>query len=125
MPATSNVIKKGQADNFVWGLPDNVNITTYGRVQSFRDARTSEKEQLKDHEGNTDGVVYYDLGKDGTLEAIIPAAGLASVEIANTVQVGGNSFLLEGFDKNWTAGGWAKVTLTLRKYDHLAVGSST
>ncbi len=121
----SNTIKKGQAANFVWGLPNNVNITTYGRVQSFRAARTSEKEPLKDGDGNTDGVIYYDLGNDGTLEAIIPSAGLDSIEIAQTVQVAGITFLIEGFERNWTAGAWAKVTLTLHRYDLIAATGTT
>lgn len=124
MPA-SNVIAKGAAVNFRWGLPDGVNITTYGRVQSFRSARTSEKEPLKDKDGNTDGMVYYDLRKGGTLEAIIPSAGLSSAEIAGTVQINGDTYLIEEFEQNWTAGAWAKVTLNLNHYDGIAVGSGS
>jgi len=125
MPSTSNIIKKGQAANFVWGLPNGVNITTYGRVQSFRSAATSEKEPLKDGDGNTDGVIYYDLGKDGTLEAIIPTSNLGSTEIAAEVTIDGNRYLIEGCEKNWTAGAWAKITLTLHYYANIAIAGGT
>lgn len=125
MPAASNVIAKGAAANFCWGLPSGVNISTYGRVQSFRAARTSEKEPLKDKDGNTDGMVYYDLRKGGTLEAIIPSAGLSSAEIAGNVQINGDTYLIEEFEQNWVAGAWAKVTLTLNHYDGIAVGSGS
>lgn len=124
MPA-SNVIAKGAAVNFRWGLPDGVNITTYGRVQSFRSARGSEKEPLKDANGNTDGMIYYDLRTGGTLEAIIPAAGLGSAEIADSVQINGDTYLIEEFDQNWVSGAWAKVTLNLNHYDGIAVGGSS
>ena len=127
MPSNDTIIKKGQAANFVWGLPNNVNITSHGRVRSFREAGTTEKEPLKDKDGNTDGVIYYDLGKDGTLEAIIPTGNLGATEIAEDVTINGTRFLIEGCEKNWTSGDWAKITLTLRYYKALAVtgGSST
>lgn len=121
----SNIIKKGQAANFVWGLPSGVNITSHGRVQSFREADTTEKEPLKDADGNTDGVVYYDMGKDGTLEAIIPASNLGDAGIAAELTVNGTRYLIEGCEKNWTAGAWAKITLTLRHYDNLATAGTT
>lgn len=121
----NNIEKVGQAANFVWGLPSGVNITTYGRVQSFRSARTSEKEPLKNGDGNTDGVVYYDMGKDGTLEAIIPTSNLGTTEIATTVQIDSDTYLIEGCEKNWTAGAWSKISLTLRHYDNLAIGGGS
>ena len=124
MPS-QNITTTGQAANFVWGLPSGVNVTTYGRVQSFRAARTSEKEPLKDANGNTDGVVYYDFGTDGTLEAILPNANLPTLEIAVDVTIDGDRYHIEGFEKNWTAGGWAKITLTLKHYDGIAAGSSS
>jgi hypothetical protein len=122
---TPNVIKQGQAANFVWGLPNNVNITTYGRVQSFRRGRKSEKEPLKTAEGNTDGMVFYDMNDSGSLEAIIPSADRASVEIANTVQIAGITFTIDEFEENWTSGAWAKVTLTLSHYDGIAIASGS
>ena len=125
MPAATNIHKVGQAANFVWGLPNDVNITTYGRVQSFRSNRTSDKEQLKDGEGNTDGVIYYDKRREGSLEAILPTAAIPSLEIANNVAINGDRYYIEGYEKNWTAGAWAKVTLTLNSYDGVAAGSST
>ena len=128
---TTAMTKTGAAANFVWGLPNGVNITTYGRVQSFSDNRTSDKEPLPDGNGETDGVVYYNHRNEGTLEAIIPVSGLSSVEIAETVSItlpGDESatvYNIEGCQRNWTAGAWAKVTLTLVKYQMLTASSGT
>ena len=116
----STPIKKGQAANFVWGLPDGVNISGYGRVQSFDTNRPSDKEPLPDANGETDGMVYYNLRDEGTLEAIIPASNLSSVEIATSVTINGKSYLIEGCKQNWTRGAWAKVTLTLTAYPAIA-----
>ena len=121
----NNIVKTGQAANFQWGLPGGVNITTYGRVVSFRSARGSEKEPLKDKDGCTDGMVYFDMHDDGTLQAIIPANNSTSAQIAQTVQINGNTYHIEGFDENWTSGAWAKVTLTLPHSDGIAVGSGS
>ena len=117
----STPIKKGQAANFVWGLPDGVNISGYGRVQSFDTNRTSDKEPLPDANGETDGMVYYNLRDEGTLEAIIPTSNLSSVEIATSVSINNKTYLIEGCKQNWTRGSWAKVTLTLAAYP--AIGS--
>lgn len=116
---TTEMAKKGAAASFVWGLPGGINITTYGRVQSFSDNRTSDKEPLPDSNGETDGVVYYNHRNEATLEAIIKATDFPSVEIAGTVTVNSITYLIEGVQKNWTAGAWAKVTLTLVKYQML------
>lgn len=109
-------IKKGQAANFVWGLSDGVNISTYGRVLSFDTNRTSDKEPLPDANGETDGMVYYNLRDEGTLEAIIPTSGLSGLEIATTASINNKTYLIEGFKQNWTRGAWAKVTITLAAY---------
>lgn len=122
---TTAMTKKGAAANFVWGLPSGVNITTYGRLQSFDDNRTSDKEALPDANGETDGVIYYNHRNEGTLEAIIPVAGLSNVEIADTVTINNTSYHIEGCKRNWTAGGWAKVTLTLVKYQLISATSSS
>lgn len=116
---TSDMIKKGAAANFVWGLPSGINIATYGRVQSFSDNRTSDKEPLPDANGETDGVVYYNHRNEGSLEAIIKASDFPTVEIADSVTINSVAYLIEGVQKNWTAGAWAKVTLTLVKYQML------
>ena len=121
----SNITTTGQAATFVWGLPSGVNITTYGRMQSFRSARESEKEPLKDNLGNTDGMVYYDMKDGGTLEAILPTTAISSLAIAETVTIDGIRYHIEGFEKNWTSGAWAKITLTLTHYDGIAVGSGS
>jgi hypothetical protein len=121
----ATITQTGQAASFQWGLPNGVNITTYGRVTSFWSGRATEKEPLKDKDGCTDGMVYYDMRDEGTLEAIIPAGGVSSAQIAQTVQVGGNTYHIEGCEQNWTAGAWAKVTLTLTHYDGIAVGSGS
>ena len=119
-PPASTPIKKGQAANFVWGLPDGVNISGYGRVQAFDTNRTSDKEPLPDANGETDGMVYYNLRDEGTLEAIIPTSNLSSVEIATSVTINGKSYLIEGCKETWTRGAWAKVTLTLTAYPAIA-----
>lgn len=121
---TTAMTKKGSAANFVWGLPSGINISTYGRIQSFSDNRTSDKELLPDSNGETDGVIYYNHRNEATLEAIIPTSGLPNVEIAETVSIttSGSSatvYLIEGCQRNWTSGAWAKVTLTLVKYQML------
>ncbi len=112
--------KTGAAANFVWGLPDGVNITGYGRVQSFSDNRTSDKEPLPDANGETDGVVYYNHRNEATLEAIIPVSSLADAEIAASVTVNGTAYTIEGYTKNWEKGAWAKITLNLVKYQLVA-----
>lgn len=124
MPA-NNIATTGQAANFQWGLPNGIVATTYGRVQSVRAARESEKEPLKDGLGNTDGMVYYDMRKGGTVEAIIPSTGVPSAEIAETVTINGDNYYIEGFEVNWTSGAWAKITLTLTHYDGIAIGSNS
>lgn len=123
---TSAMTKKGAAANFVWGLPSGINITTYGRVQTFGDDRASDKEPLPNADGETDGIVYYNHRNEGTLEAIIKANDFPTVEIADTVSIttAGSTatvYLIEGVKKNWTAGAWAKITLTLCKYQMLDV----
>ncbi len=123
--------KTGAAANFVWGLPDGVNITTYGRLQSFSDNRASDKEPLPDANGETDGVVYYNHRNEGTLEAIIPVSGLASIEIATTVSItlpGDSSatvYHIENCQRNWEKGAWAKITLTLVKYQMIAATAAS
>ncbi len=117
--------KTGAAANFVWGLPDGVNITTYGRVQSFSDNRTSDKEPLPDANGETDGVVYYNHRNEATMEAIIKTANLADAEIAASVTVNGTTYTIEGCTKNWTKGAWAKITLTLVKYQMIAATTTS
>ena len=120
-----NLAKTGQATNFQWGLPNGLASSTYGRVVSFRSARATEKEPLKDKDGNTDGMVYYDMRDEGTLECIIPTSATATASIAQTVQVNGNTYHIEGYERNWAAGGWAKITLNLTHYDGIAVGSGS
>lgn len=117
---TTAMIKKGAAANFVWGLPSGINIETYGRVQSFGDNRASDKETLPNGDGEIDGVIYYNHRNEGTLEAIIKANDFPTVEIADSVTINSVAYLIEGVQKNWTAGAWAKVTLTLVKYQMIA-----
>lgn len=117
---TSAITKTGNAANFVWGLPDGVNISTYGRVQSFSDKRAASKEPLHDSNGETDGAVYYDHRNDGTLECIIPASITGTCEIATSVTIDGRTYFIEECTKNWSAGAWAKITLTLVKHQMIS-----
>ena len=122
---TTAMTKTGAATNFVWGLPSGVNITTYGRVRSFSDNRTSDKEPLPDANGETDGVVYYNHRNEGSLEAIIKASDMPTVEVADSVSINSVVYTIESFTKNWEAGGWAKITLTLVKYQMIAATVSS
>ena len=122
---TSAITKTGAAANFVWGLPDGVNIATYGRVANFSSNRTSDKEPLPDANGETDGVVYYNHRNEGTLEALIKVSSMPTVEIAQAVTIDGVTYTIESFNKNWERGAWAKITLTLVKYQMIAATATT
>lgn len=117
---TSAMSKKGAAANFVWGLPDGVNVTTFGRVTSFSDKRGASKEPLHNADGETDGVIYYNHRNDGTLECIIPSSNLGTCEIATSVTIDGRAYFIEEVTKNWTSGAWAKITITLVKHQMIS-----
>ena len=122
---TTAMTKTGSAANFVWGLPQGVNIATYGRVVSFSSNRTSDKEPLPDENGETDGVVYYNHRNEGTLEAIIKSSSMPTVEIAQSVTIDSVTYIIESFIKNWERGAWAKITLTVVKYQMIATTATT
>lgn len=109
------ITKKGEAQNYVWGIPSGI-ITTTGRIRTISSARSVEKEPLQDEQGETDGLVYLDKQTGGTIEALIPT-GFHDIELASSVTFDGKVCHIEKVTKNWEYRGWAKYTIEVSGYD--------
>lgn len=127
-----SAIKKGEATNFVWDIPSGEQYTSVGRNVTITRNRGAEQTTLPTDDGETDGVVLYDLNEDVTIEAILKTDGLPNNFDPGTVlSIGaaGNqkSFLVQNFSRRWVRKDWAKVTITAKAWDAmtLTAGSGT
>lgn len=117
----ANLIKKGEATNFVWGIPTDVRVSGVGRNVNISIRRTSDQEELQDEVGETDGIIFLNKVREGSIEAIIPTASMATLEIANTLSVDGTTYLIMDYEKRWENRGWAKVSINVKVWDAISV----
>lgn len=112
---------KGEAANFVWGIPDGL-VTVSGRITSIRKSRTIDTEELQDTNGEVDGVVFLDPKTGGTIDVIIPST-FTDVELAASLTVDGSVCFVTQVEKQWERRGWAAYTLTISGWDAVSAGT--
>jgi hypothetical protein len=113
--------KIAEAANFVWGLPSGQQLAGIGRNVSVRKRRTAEQEPLQTTDGETDGVVVLDKATEVTLEAIIPSSNASAADVAETLTYDSTVYLVQEVERSWERRGWAKITLTLKKWDAMTL----
>ena len=115
------VVKLANAQNFVWGIPSGKQYQALGRNVSVSVNRTAETEPLDTIDGETDGMVLYNKAAEVTVEAILPVNESATIDAGSVLTVAGYKILVTGVQRNWQQKGWARITVTGRKPDTLAL----
>lgn len=108
-------IKKGAAANFTWGIADGI-VTASGRITNIRVARSIDKEELQNLEGETDGVVYLDAKTSATIDVIMPSS-FSGLDLASSLTVDGQACYVENVEKQWERRGFAKYSVTVQGWD--------
>jgi hypothetical protein len=114
----AGLIKVGEADNYVWGIPSGL-ATVSGRILSIDIDRACDVEELEDTDGEVDGAIFMNNKTTGTLEVLVPAT-FTDIELATSLEVAGFGCFVDGFKKRWEKRGWAKYTCNFRGWDLIA-----
>ena len=111
----AQIVKVGEAANFVWGIEDGI-VNTSGRIISINKDSSTDVEELEDTDGEVDGAIFLNKKTSGTVEALVPT-GFTDVELSSSLTVDGAVCYIDGFKKNYERRGWAKYTISFRGWD--------
>lgn len=89
-------------------------------VSSASDQRTSDKEEIKDNDGNVVVVVFFNMQNQTSVSAICNEDDANNLpEMGDIVEICGKECVVNDVKLDWTQGSSAKFSISATKYDQL------
>ena len=90
-------------------------------VSSASDQRTSDKEEIKDNDGNVVCIVFFNMQNQTSISAICNSDDAESLpELGDIVEICGKECVVNDVKLDWNQGASAKFSITATKYDNLS-----
>lgn len=112
----SEAIIVGLTTGPIWGCPD----TAYGAGQSLDNTIEGEETPLKDGNGNTVAVAYYDNRETVSYQVKIKGA-LPTWTRGQAIEIDGVSYILTGWKKGKKNNDFQEMTIDAKKYENITV----
>lgn len=117
---STKVVKLKSGVTVTWGIPTAQQHASLGVVQSVRRNPNGKEKTYPDENGDTAAVIYYDAGMALTVE-ILCASSATIPDRGDVLSHDSVSYLIENVEQNWQSEDCQKMTLTLKKWDNVAL----